>query len=82
MKIFTMIPKTTMEMEQRIRMRYAFAMSSYGRMFTPAGITQEMRSLCKEWSESDEQIPISLNLHQVDYYFAQKWRKRNESKEE
>ena len=70
------------EMEQRIRMRYAFAMSSYGRMFTPAGITQEVRMLCKKWSESDEQIPISLNLHQVDYYFAQKWRKRNESEEE
>ena len=72
------IQTTMTETEQRIKMRYAFAMSSYGRMFTPAGISQEMKEICKKWSKSDEQISTSLSLYQVDYYFAQKWIKRNE----
>ena len=69
------------ETEQRIKMRYAFAMSSYARMFTPSGISAEIKLICREWSEGDEQVSSLLTLHQVDYYFAQKWRKRNEPRE-
>ncbi len=61
------------EMEQRIRMRYAFAMSSFGRMFLPHGITPEMRSLCNEWSKIEEQPPQG-DLYQVDRYFLEIWK--------
>lgn len=61
-------------MEQRIKMRYAFAMSSYGRMFKPSGISQEMRHLCNEWSKIEEQPPMG-DLYQVDRYFLELWKK-------
>ena len=64
----------TQEMEQRIRMRYAFAMSSFGRMFKPSGISQEMRELCNEWSKIEEQPPTG-DLYQVDRYFLELWKK-------
>ena len=64
----------TQEMEQRIRMRYAFAMSSFGRMFKPSGISQEMRELCNQWSQIEEQPPIG-DLYQVDRYFLELWKK-------
>jgi len=64
----------TQEMEQRIRMRYAFAMSSFGRMFKPSGISQEMRELCNEWSKIEEQPPMG-DLYQVDRYFLELWKK-------
>jgi len=60
-------------MEQRIKMRYAFAMSSFGRMFLPHGITPEMRSLCNEWSKIEEQPPQG-DLYQVDRYFLELWK--------
>ena len=60
-------------MEQRIKMRYAFAMSSFGRMFRPDHITMEMRSLCKEWSEIDDQPPQG-ELYKVDRYFLELWK--------
>jgi len=69
------------EMEQRIKMRYAFAMSSFGRMFNPHGITLEMRELCNQWSKIEEQPPIG-DLYLVDRYFLELWKKRNEPKEE
>ena len=68
------------EMEQRIRMRFAFAMSSFGRMFNPSGITLEMRELCNQWSKIEEQPPIG-DLYLVDRYFLELWKKRNEPKE-
>ena len=68
------------EMEQRIKMRYAFAMSSFGRMFRPDHITMEMRSLCKEWSEIDDQPPMG-DLYKVDRYFLELWKVENEFKE-
>ena len=68
------------EMEQRTRMRYAFAMSSFGRMFRPDHITMEMRSLCKEWSEIDDQPPMG-DLYKVDRYFLELWKVENEFKE-
>jgi len=37
-----MKPTPTQEMENRIRMRFAFAMSSFGRMFRPDRITLDM----------------------------------------
>ena len=61
------------EMEQRIKMRYAFAMSSFARMFTPNRMTCEMRSLCKEWSEIDDQPPTG-DLYKVDRYFLELWK--------
>ena len=69
----------TQEMEQRIRMRFAFAMSSFGRMFKPSGISQEMRELCNQWSQIEEQPPIG-DLYQVDRYFLELWKKNNETR--
>ena len=63
------------EMEQRIKMRYAFAMSSFGRMFQPRGICIEMRKLCGNWSKGDEQPPQG-DLYQVDRYFLDLWKNR------
>ena len=63
------------EMEQRIKMRYAFAMSSFGRMFQPYGICIEMRNLCSNWSKGDEQPPQG-DLYQVDRYFLDLWKNR------
>jgi len=64
------------EMEQRIRMRYAFAMSSFGRMFRPDHINLEMRSLCNEWSQIEDQPPQG-DLYNVDRYFLDLWKTRN-----
>jgi hypothetical protein len=61
------------ETEQRIRMRYAFAMSSFGRMFRPDHITLEMRDLCNEWSQIEEQPPQG-DLYLVDRYFLELWK--------
>lgn len=66
----------TQEMEQRIRMRFAFAMSSFGRMFRPDHITLEMRSLCNEWSKIEDQPPQG-DLYNVDRYFLDLWKTRN-----
>ena len=74
-KITIMKPTPTEEMEQRIRMRFAFAMSSFGRMFLPHGITPEMRSLCNEWSRIEDQPPRG-DLYEVDRYFLDLWKNR------
>ena len=74
-KMSTMKVTNMTEMEQRIKMRYAFAMSSFGRMFSPNKITYEMRSLCKEWSEIDDQPPTG-DLYDVDRYFLELWKTR------
>jgi hypothetical protein len=76
-KMSTMKVINMTEMEQRIRMRYAFAMSSFGRMFLPHGISVEMRKLCRDWSTDDEQPPAG-DLYQVDRYFMDLWKKNNE----
>lgn len=71
----TIMKQTPMEeMEQRIRMRYAFAMSSFGRMFTPNKITHEMRSLCREWSNNFDVQPPKGDLYKVDRYFLELWK--------
>ncbi len=77
-KITIMKPTPTQEMEQRIRMRFAFAMSSFGRMFKPSGINMEMRALCNEWSQIEEQPPQG-DLYHVDRYFLELWKNRNGS---
>ena len=77
----TMKATNMTEMEQRIKMRYAFAMSSFARMFTPNKLTYEMRKLCQEWSKIEEQPPRK-DLYQVDRYFLELWKRRNELKEE
>ena len=77
-RITIMKPTPTQEMEQRTRMRFAFAMSSFGRMFKPSGISQEMRQLCNQWSQIEEQPPTG-DLYSVDRYFLDLWKNRNES---
>ena len=62
------------EMEQRIKMRHAFAMSSFARLFTPNRITYDMRSFCKGWSEDIEVQPPYGDLYQVDRYFLELWK--------
>tara|TARA_B100001059_G_scaffold217121_1_gene236073 strand:+ start:164 stop:460 length:297 start_codon:yes stop_codon:yes gene_type:complete len=74
-KMSTMKVTNMTEMEQRIRMRFAFAMSSFGRMFQPHGICIEMRKLCDNWSKGDEQPPQG-DLYQVDRYFLDLWKNR------
>lgn len=75
-KITIMKPTPTEEMEQRIRMRFAFAMSSFGRMFKPSGISQEMRELCNQWSQNTDEDPPKGDLYQVDRYFLELWKNR------
>ncbi len=78
-RITIMKPTPTQEMEQRIRMRYAFAMSSFGRMFLPSGITIEMRLLAKKWADDIDTIePSRSDLYEVDRYFLELWKKRYE----
>ncbi len=72
-----MKPTPTEEMEQRIRMRFAFAMSSFARMFSPGKISFEMRALCNEWSMIEDQPPQG-DLYLVDRYFLELWKKRDE----
>ena len=74
-KISTMKVTNMTETEQRIKMRYAFAMSSFGRMFTPNNIVCEMRAFCREWSENIDEIPPAKDLYQVDRYFLELWKK-------
>jgi len=73
-KMSTMKVTNMTEMEQRIKMRYAFAMSSFGRMFTPNKISCRMRLLCEEWSENINEIPPAKDLYQVDRYFLELWK--------
>ena len=75
--MYIMKVTTMTEMEQRIRMRFAFAMSSFARMFTPGKISFEMRALCNEWSMIEDQPPQG-DLYLVDRYFLELWKKRDE----
>jgi hypothetical protein len=76
-RMSTMKVTNMTEMEQRIKMRYAFAMSSFGRMFRPDHITMEMRSVCKSWSEDiDTLTPSRSDLYKVDRYFLELWKNR------
>ena len=77
--ITIMKPTPTQEMDQRIRMKFAFAMSSFGRMFGPSSISSEMRELCNQWSQDDDDGPPRADLYTVDRYFLDLWRNRNES---
>ena len=76
-KISIMTPTNTMETEQLIKARYAFAMSSFGRMFRPPGITKAMMEMCQEWAEDLETpTPMHENLDGVDKYFLDMWKAR------
>jgi len=81
-RITIMKPTLIQEMEQRIRMRFAFAMSSFGRMFKPSGITPEMRELAFKWANDIEEVPPRHDLYQVDRYFLELWKNKNEFEEE
>ncbi|AOO15376.1 hypothetical protein W1080910_103 [Cyanophage S-RIM12 isolate W1_08_0910] len=58
-------------------MRYAFAMSSFSRLFRPNNITQEMRFLCGNWSDNIGELPPSMDLYQVDRYFLELWKNKD-----
>jgi len=73
-KMSTMKVTNMTEMEQRIKMRHAFAMSSFSRMFSPNKITHEMRTLCIDWSENIDEIPPAKDLYQFDRYFLELWK--------
>jgi hypothetical protein len=73
-KMSTMKVTNMTEMEQRIKMRHAFAMSSFARLFTPNRITYEMRSFCREWSEDIKVQPPQGDLYKVDRYFLELWK--------
>ena len=73
-RMSTMKVTNMTEMEQRIKMRHAFAMSSFARMFTPNRITIEMRLFCKEWSKDIKEQPPVGDLFQVDRYFLELWK--------
>ena len=75
-KISTMKVTNMTEMEQRIKMRHAFAMSSFGRMFTPNKISYEMRTLCESGLKILMKIPPAKDLYQVDRYFLNLWKTR------
>ena len=62
------------EIEQRIKMRHAFAMSSFARLFTPNRITYDMRAFCKKWSEDIDVQPPLGDLYKVDRYFLELWK--------
>jgi len=72
-KISTMKVTSMTETEQRIKMRHAFAMSSFARLYTPNRITFEMRAFCLEWSKNEEQPPKG-DLYKVDRYFLELWK--------
>ena len=76
-RMYTMKVINMTEMEQRIKMRHAFAMSSFARMFTPNRIICGMRDLCNEWSKIEEQPPYG-DLYLVDRYFLELWKKKND----
>ena len=58
-----------------VKNRYAFAMSSFGRMFGPPRITEDMRRLCKQWSEDTRRAtPMHNDLDGVDEYFLEMWK--------
>ena len=76
----TTMPLTSMtETEQRIRMRYVFALSAFSRMFQPDRVTSEMKDLCKTWSEDIEEVPTHWDLYEVDRYFLELWKSRSSS---
>jgi hypothetical protein len=77
-RMSTMKVTNMTEMEQRIKMRYAFAMSSFGRMYRPDRIAPQMKSLCKDWSEDIDVDPPKGELYQVDRYFLELWKSRDE----
>jgi len=65
----------TRGMEPHIKQRYQFSVSSFVRMFGIHGVKEEMLSLCKEWSEGEEQAPLNC-LFDVDAYFRKLWEDR------
>ena len=66
--------------EELIQRRFAFAMSSFGRMFRPPGITKEMTDMCRQWAENVERAtPMHNDLPGVDEYFLEMWRSYSES---
>ena len=77
-KMSTMTPTNTMETEQLIEARFAFAMSSFGRMFRPPGITHGMTEMCRKWSQDLETpTPMHETLDGVDKYFLDMWKTFN-----
>ena len=70
-----MKPTPTQEMEQLIKTRYEFAMSSFSRMYgvNRVNSTEEINKFCRKWSETEDQIIPSGTLTEVDFYFRDLW---------
>ena len=71
-KVDTMTPICTREMEPPTKRRYDFAMSSFSRMYTVPGVTQQMSDFCFEWALGVDIAPLDC-LHHVDRYFRGLW---------
>jgi|TARA_B100001059_G_scaffold192700_1_gene196273 hypothetical protein len=59
-------------MEKKYKERFAFAMSSFARMYGPKGITNEMTKICKDWATTNNEPPLG-SLTKVDFYFRDVW---------
>ena len=60
-------------MEKKYKTRFAFAMSSFARMYGPKGITNEMTKICKDWATTNNEPPTG-SLTKVDFYFRDVWK--------
>ena len=63
------------EMEQRIKIRYEFAMSAFSRMYGVSRVKSkpDISKFCKKWSETEDQNPPSGTLTEVNFYFKDLW---------
>ena len=71
MKVMTM-----MEMEQRTKMRYNFAMSAFSRMY---GVHHVMSSphisiFCKKWAETEGEEAPQGTIGEINFYFLDFWK--------
>jgi hypothetical protein len=75
-KITITKPTPTQEMEQRIKMRYAFAMSSFSRMHGVSHVNSsaEIDRFCKKWANTEEEFIPTRTLTSVDFYFRDLWK--------
>ena len=60
--------------EHQIKMRYAFAMTAFSRMFGPKTVNAsvDIHRFCHKWSESDEKTPEGT-LVNINFYFKDRW---------
>lgn len=66
-------------MEQHIKVRYEFAMSSFARMYGVKNVlnSQTIPTFCREWAIDDEKNIPTGTLTTVDFYFRDLWMRDN-----